>query len=70
MVAVHEAFRQRGLTLNLDKGKTEIIVMFRGPGANPCRTLLFDVESQPSIVVATPTHILSLSVKASYKHLR
>ena len=69
VASVHEVFRQRGLTLNLDKGKTEIIVMFRGPGANPCRTLLFDVESQPSIVVATPTHILSLSVKASYKHL-
>ena len=30
MMAVHEAFRQRGLTLNLERGKTEIIVMFRG----------------------------------------
>ena len=69
VVAVHEAFKQRGLTLNLDKGKTEVIVVFRGPGANSCRTSLFDVESQPSIVVATPTHILRLRVRASYKHL-
>lgn len=66
---VHAAFQRRGLTLNLDKGKTELIVMFRGPGAVAQRTKLFDIEGQPTITTATSTHILSVRVAASYRHL-
>ena len=55
--AVHTAFRSRGLTLNLDRGKSEIIVMFRGAGANRCRTALFDNEKALSITTATDAHI-------------
>ncbi|CAL1168813.1 unnamed protein product [Cladocopium goreaui] len=66
---VHAAFRKRGLTLNLDKGKSELIVMFRGPGAVAQRTLLFDIENQPRVTTTTETHILSMRVISSYRHL-
>ena len=66
---VHAAFRKRGLTLNLDKGKSELIVMFRGPGAVAQRTLLFDTENQPTVTTSTETHILSMRVISSYRHL-
>ena len=66
---VHAAFRLRGLTLNLDKGKSELIVMFRGQGAVVQRTLLFDTGSQPVITTSTETHILSMRVTSSYRHL-
>ncbi|CAL1142570.1 unnamed protein product [Cladocopium goreaui] len=66
---VHAAFRKRGLTLNLDKGKSELIVVFRGPGAVAQRTLLFDIENQPRVTTTTETHILSMRVISSYRHL-
>ena len=66
---VHTAFQKRGLTLNLDKGKTELIVMFRGPGAVAQRTLLFDIDRQPTITTSTATHILTMRVASSYRHL-
>ena len=67
--AVHSAFRSRGLTLNLDRGKSEIVVMFRGQGANQCRTALFDIEQTPFITTATNSHILTMRVTSEYKHL-
>jgi len=69
VVAVHQAFRTRGLTMNLEPGKTEVVVMFRGPGTTQCRTQLFDRDSQPRITVATDTHIIGLRVASSYRHL-
>ena len=66
---VHGAFRRRGLTLNLERGKSEIIVMFRGPGAVQCRTELFDTGRVPTITVTTDTHILNVKVTTSYRHL-
>ena len=66
---VHACFQRRGLTLNLDKGKPEAIVMFRGTGAVQCRTQMFDRDTQPHITAATSTHILSLRVATAYKHL-
>lgn len=67
--AVHDAFRRRGLTLNLERGKSEIIVMFRGPGAVQCRTGMFDTDHSPTITATTDTHILNVKVTTSYKHL-
>jgi hypothetical protein len=49
--------------------KSEAAIMYRGPGANACRTALFDTDATPSIVTATDTHILTLKVVATYKHL-
>ena len=66
---VHTLFRERGLTLNLDKGKTEAVLCFRGPGSDAMRLKLFDTERQPIIVVKTESHILTLRVVPSYKHL-
>lgn len=43
--------------------------MFRGHGANQQRTLTFDKPTQPCLVVATSTHLLTLRIVASYKHL-
>ena len=67
--AVHNAFRCRGLTINLEKGKSEILVMFRGPGAVQCRTQMFDIDHAPTIMVTTATHILNVKVTTNYKHL-
>ena len=69
LAAVHSAFCMRGLTLNLDPGKTELIVMFRGAGAVPCRRALFLQQSQPTVTVATSTHVLTVRVVSSYRHL-
>ena len=67
--AVHGLFQARGLTLNLDRGKTEAVLCFRGPGADLQRLSIFDTGRQPVIVVETESHILSLRVVPSYKHL-
>ena len=69
LAAVHGFFRVRGLTLNLERGKTEAVLCFRGPGADRQRLDIFDTGCQPVIVVDTDSHILSLRVVPSYKHL-
>ena len=66
---IHMAFSQHGLTMNFDGGKTEAVVMYRGPGAAAHRTQMFDKETKPCIIVGTPSHILTLRVVASYRHL-
>lgn len=66
---VHDIFRDHGLTMNFDAGKTEAVVMFRGAGANQFRTATFDKTAQPCLIATTPTHVLTLRIVASYKHL-
>jgi hypothetical protein len=67
--AAHMAFQKRGLSMNLDSGKTELVVMFRGEGAISCRSELFDREEVPKLVIATDSHVISVRVAASYRHL-
>ena len=67
--AVHNSFRSRGLTLNLDPGKTEFVACYRGPGSVECRKQLFLQQEQPRIVVTTSSHILAVRVVSSYRHL-
>ena len=55
--------------MNLDSGKTELVVMFRGEGAVSCRSQLFDREGAPKLVVTTESHVISVRVAASYRHL-
>ena len=69
MRLVHEVFSSFGLTVNMDPGKTEAVVMFRGPGSDTQRLKLFDRDAAPAIVVSTETHVLSLRVASSYRHL-
>ena len=66
---LHTTFNAHGMTMNFETGKSEAVVMYRGKGANVCRTELFDSETMPCIVTATDTHILSLKVVAAYRHL-
>eukprot|EP00435_Cladocopium_sp_Y103_P026769 s2027_g6.t1 len=66
---LHSTFRSHGMTMNCDSGKSEVVLMFRGKGANPCRSAMFDTEHVPSIVAATDSHILTLKVVSSYRHL-
>ena len=66
---VHGLFRARGLTLNLDRGKTEAVLCFRGQGSDAQRLQIFDTGCQPVIVVNADSHILTLRVVPSYKHL-
>ena len=69
IAAAHRAFQQRGLSMNLDAGKTELVVMFRGEGAVHCRSEMFDRGDAPQVVVTTDSHIISVRVAASYRHL-
>ena len=66
---LHTLFQRYGLSLNMQKGKTEVVMMYRGKNANRCRSALFDTESPPMIVTTTPTHVLSIRVVPSYRHL-
>ena len=66
---LHATFTAHGMTMNFDSGKSEAVVMYRGKGANECRTALFDTDSAPCIVTTTDTHVLSVKVVATYRHL-
>ena len=66
---IHQIFRKRGLTMNLDHGKTEVLVLFRGQGAVQQRKEMFAKDATPSITVATETHVLTVRVVPSYRHL-
>ena len=69
VVILHNTFRSHGMTMNFESGKSEGVVMFRGRGANRCRTTMFDSERSPCIVAAADSHILTLKVVATYRHL-
>jgi hypothetical protein len=45
--ALHTLLQRYGLSLNMQKGKTEVVMMYRGKDANRCRSALFDAESPP-----------------------
>ena len=66
---LHDTFRTHGMTMNFEEGKSETVIMYRGAGAAKLRTALFDTERQPKIIVSTPSHILSMRVVATYRHL-
>jgi len=66
---LHTTFQRFGMSLNMDRGKTEVVVMYRGREANKHRTNLFDIPGVPTIVTSTPTHVLSLRVVPAYRHL-
>ena len=66
---LHTTFNAHGMTMNFEPGKSEAVVMYRGKGANACRLALFDSDKIPCVVTATNTHILSLRIVATYRHL-
>ena len=66
---LHMTFRAHGLTMNFDNGKSEAVIMYRGNGAAAYRTQLFDRETPPCVVVDTDSHIVTLRVVATYRHL-
>ena len=66
---LHETFQAHGMTMNFENGKSEAVAMYRGSRAAAYRTALFDTEIQPKVVVSTPSHILSIRVVATYRHL-
>ena len=51
------------------EGETEVVMMYRGRDANAHRSDLFDAAAPPTIVITTSTHVLSLRVVPSYRHL-
>ena len=69
VVILHETFQQHGLSLNMDSGKTEVVLMYRGHDANRFRTELFDQTSPPVLVATTQSHVISIQVVPSYRHL-
>lgn len=66
---LHSTFQRFGMSLNMAQGKTEVVLMYRGRDANQLRTQLFDTSTAPTIVTSTPTHVLSIRVVPSYRHL-
>lgn len=66
---LHATFQRFGMSLNMDKGKTEVVLMYRGREANKFRTKMFDTSVPPTIVTSTPSHVLTIRVVPSYRHL-
>ena len=66
---VHEVFYARGLQINYDKGKTEVVVMFQGSEADAARRRFFSTERETYIITSTTTHVISVRAVPSYKHL-
>eukprot|EP00435_Cladocopium_sp_Y103_P055424 s705_g18.t1 len=66
---LHQTFQRFGMSMNMERGKTEVVLMYRGRNANVHRTALFDTAQAPAIVTSTPTHVLTIRVVPSYRHL-
>ena len=69
LALIHTVFQKAGLTLNLDKGKTEAVIMHRGHQADEHRLALFDNVDHPCLVASSETHVLTLRIAPSFKHL-
>ena len=68
-ICTHTAFMKHGMTLDLDAGKTEAVIMFRAPGCNVWRSRTFDTHDQPRLVASSATHVLSVRIVSRYRHL-
>eukprot|EP00438_Fugacium_kawagutii_P020996 Skav228361 [mRNA] locus=scaffold1981:117582:121517:+ [translate_table: standard] len=66
---VWDLLRDAGLTVNLEAKKTEVVLMFRGPGAVEARLKTFPDDRTPELVVPCRDHLIKLKISASYKHL-
>eukprot|EP00438_Fugacium_kawagutii_P023694 Skav227677 [mRNA] locus=scaffold2108:24912:25913:- [translate_table: standard] len=66
---IHTCFMKHGLTPNFRPGKTEVIMMHRGPHSDRFRARLFDGETIPVLVTSSENYVLSVRVVSSYKHL-
>ena len=66
LAVVHGLFRDRGLTLILDAGKTEAVLCFRGAGAVAHRSKVFDQDEPPVVIIETESHILTLRIVPTY----
>ena len=66
---IHQAFYTKGLQINYSKGKTEVVVMFRGTEADSQRLDFFSSQQETYITTATDTHVFRVRAVASYKHL-
>ena len=66
---IHQVFYSRGLQINYDKGKTEVVIMFRGGEADSAREKFFSATREAYITTATETHVFRVRAVPSYKHL-
>ena len=63
-----ETLHQRGMTVTLGKGKTEILLLLRGPGAQQARRRIFS-RQDPAILVLEEGGTSVVPLTPSYKHL-
>ena len=66
---IHQAFYGKGLQINYDKGKTEVVMMFRGVEADKHRLAFFSEHHDTFITTSTESHVFRVRAVASYKHL-
>eukprot|EP00438_Fugacium_kawagutii_P031579 Skav225866 [mRNA] locus=scaffold810:294773:297819:+ [translate_table: standard] len=66
---VHETFQSFAMTVNFAAKKTEAVVAFRGPQSEAMRARYLTSSSLPVLVTSTETHIISLRLTSTYKHL-
>lgn len=66
---LHDVFSRFALSLNFSKGKTEVLASFRGRGAEQMRKQYFTNPQMPVLVASTESHILSVRLTSTYKHL-
>ena len=63
-----DAARLRGLEVNCDQGKTELLVMHAGPGSRAAKAQLWH-ENGATIQVVTDTKCINIRAVHEYKHL-
>ena len=65
---LYDAARLRGLQVNCDKGKTELLLMHAGPGSRQAKADLWH-RKKASIAVVTDNTCIELQAVHEYKHL-
>eukprot|EP00435_Cladocopium_sp_Y103_P056507 s192_g19.t1 len=64
-----ETLEEYGMTPNLQKGKTELLLSLRGQGVRRCRQQVFGPHSDGTLPVICETGIKHLTVVGQYVHL-
>ena len=58
-----------GMTPNLNKGKTELLLALRGNGARKCKQALFGPQSSGTLPIMCEPGVKHISVVGQYQHL-
>ena len=69
MALLLETLEGYGMTPNLSKGKTELLVSLRGAGVRRCKQQLFGPQSSGTLPIVCESGVKHVSVVGQYQHL-